>query len=48
MNNFGESLGDAGCQPFSDVVLFAFTEVFLAVAAPNDPRRDFTQGVNTI
>lgn len=48
MNNFGECLGDAGCQPFSDCCAFAFTEVFLAVAVPNDPRRDFTQGIKTL
>lgn len=28
MNNFGECLGDAGWQPFSDCCAFAFTEAF--------------------
>lgn len=28
MNNFGECLGDAGCQPFSDCCAFAFAEAF--------------------
>lgn len=46
MKHFTECLGDAA---FVRLLCFCFYWGFSwAVAAPNDPRRDFTQGVNTV
>lgn len=46
MKHFTECLGDTA---FVRLLCFCFYWGFSwAVAAPNDPRRDFTQGVNTV
>lgn len=42
------ALGMQAVSLFQIVVLLLPLRLFLAVAAPNDPRRDFTRGVNTL
>lgn len=44
MNNFGECLGDAGCQPFSDCCAFVFTEAFPVCGCSKWSQKGFYTG----